>query len=248
MPRQALSIAKSPGITLDRRFSVAVQVLDHLRNEIVNTSLAPGTPLSEHALSQRFGVSRTPVREALSRLAEEGLVQIVPQVGTYVKRISLAKVYEAQFIREALECATARRAAATRPQWQDTVPLDRIINDQQRAADAGDHTAFFVSDEEFHSAIALASGFPRVWTVASSEKLQLDRVRMLDVSQRNNLDLVTQHNAIVSALKAQDPVAAEQAMRAHLRDVFERLAPLIAENHAYFDDLEAKLPQLETTV
>jgi GntR family transcriptional regulator, rspAB operon transcriptional repressor len=238
MPRQPLPVAQPSGVTIDRRVSVAAQVFDLIRQEIVRSSLTPGTPLSEAALSQRFGVSRTPIREALLRLSEEGLVQIVPQVGTYVTRISLAKVYEAQFIREALECAAAR-AAAQNPQRIDTALLEGIMTRQRRAASAGDHSAFYAADEELHASIAAASGFPRVWSVASAEKLHLDRVRMLDVSQRPNLgELVKQHAAVVDALKSGDQRGAEDAMRAHLRDVFDRLRPLIAVHRAYFDDVD----------
>ncbi len=232
----------TPGVSIDRRMSVAVQVFDSIRRDIVDATLPPGAPLSEHALSQRFGVSRTPVREALLRLAEEGLVQIVPQVGTFVTKISLAKVYEAQFIREALECAAIQTAA--RSACLDVNLLQDIINDQRAAAAAVDTKAFYAADEALHAAIAAASGYPRVWSVALNEKLQLDRVRMLDVSQRPDLvELVAQHSAIVDALIDKDPRAAEAAMRAHLHDVFARLTPLIESHHAYFDDLDAPAPE-----
>lgn len=246
MARHALPLARPvPGVSIDRRMSVAVQVFDLIRREIVGATLPPGSPLSEHALSQRFGVSRTPIREALLRLAEEGLVQIVPQVGTFVTRISLAKVYEAQFIREALECAAVR--AAARARRLDVGVLKAIMADQEAAASAGEAEEFYAADEALHAAISAASGYPRVWTVALNEKLQLDRVRMLDMTQRPNLgELVVQHAAIVKALAAQDVAAAEAAMRAHLHDVFVRLSPLIDRFHAYFDDLDATPPEALT--
>ena len=245
MARHALPLARPvAGVSIDRRLSVAVQVFDLIRREIVDSTLAPGSPLSEHALSQRFGVSRTPIREALLRLAEEGLVQIVPQVGTYVTRISLAKVYEAQFIREALECAAVR--AAARSTLLDIALLRAIMIEQKAAAQTGAVEEFYVADEALHAAIAAASGFPRVWTVAMNEKLQLDRVRMLDMSHRPDLgELVVQHSAIVAALAAQDMDAAEAAMRLHLHDVFARLSPLIEQYRAYFDDLDSPTPEFE---
>jgi GntR family transcriptional regulator, rspAB operon transcriptional repressor len=245
MARHALPLARpASGVSIDRRMSVAVQVFDLIRREILDTTLPPGSPLSEHALSQRFGVSRTPIREALLRLAEEGLVQIVPQVGTFVTRISLAKVYEAQFIREALECAAVRAAARSRR--LDVSLLHAIMISQKTAATTGEAEDFYAADEALHAAIAAASGHPRVWTVALNEKLQLDRVRMLDVSQRPDLsELVVQHSAIVAALEAKDVGAAEAAMRAHLHDVFMRLAPLIERFRAYFDDLDAPAPEYE---
>ena len=227
---------------IDRRMSVAAQVFDLLRQEILEATLPPGAPLSEHALSQRFGVSRTPIRESLLRLAEEGLVQIIPQVGTFVTLISLAKVYEAQFIREALECAAVRSAA--RSQRTDIHLLDAIMDEQRTAATKGDADAFYVADEQLHAAIAAASGYPRVWTVASSEKLQLDRVRMLDMTQRPDLsELVEQHSAICRGLALRNAAQAEEAMRAHLHDVFVRLSPLVARYREYFTDLDATAPE-----
>jgi DNA-binding GntR family transcriptional regulator len=243
MARPVLAFGKpSAGVVIDRRMSVAAQVFEMLRQEIIVAVLPPGAPLSEHALSQRFGVSRTPIREALLRLAEEGLVQIVPQVGTFVTLISLAKVYEAQFIREALECAAVRVAA--RATSLDVEVLRAIMSAQKSAASRGDVEAFYAADEALHAAIAEASGYPRVWTVAMNEKLQLDRVRMLDVSQRPDLgDLVEQHLAIFEALAGRNPAQAEVAMRAHLHDVFMRLEPLVERFREYFTDLDAATPE-----
>jgi len=243
MARQALPLARPiPGVSIDRRMSVAVQVFDLIRRDILDATLPPGLPLSEHALSQRFGLSRTPIREALLRLAEEGLVQIVPQVGTFVTRISLAKVYEAQFIREALECAAVRTAARSRR--LDIDLLQAIMSDQKVAAANGKADDFYVADEALHAAIADASGCPRLWIVALNEKLQLDRVRMLDMSLRPALgELVLQHSAIVDALSAGDAGAAEAAMRRHLHNVFVRLAPLIDRFGVYFDDLDTPKPE-----
>lgn len=241
MNPKSLSIARNDDVKINRHVSVASQVYELIRPEIVNASLRPGEQLSEQGLAQRYGVSRTPIREALLRLTEEDLVRIVPQVGTYVTKISLVTVGEAQFIRQALECA-AVRVAAERADPKIWAILDRIIEDQRRASDAGDHTAFYSADEALHAAIASASGHPRVWKVAAAEKLQLDRVRMIDVAQRIDLEsLVAQHTVIVAALKAKDPDAAEIAMKRHLGDVFIRLESLVEVNKDYFEDLDAIL-------
>lgn len=238
MARHAPSVGSLRfGVSLDRRMPVSVQVFDQIRREIVEATLPPGTPLSEVALSQKFGVSRTPIRESLLRLADEGLVQIIPQVGTYVTKISLIKVYEAQFIREALECAGIR-SAATSPKLQAET-LVRHIKDQRRAIKSGSLKDFYAADEALHATFADASGHPRVWEIALAEKVHLDRVRMLDVSQRTDLgEIVEQHAAIVNAVIARDAVAAEMAMRTHLRDALARLKPLIENNRSYFENFD----------
>src|SRR3954462_11731135 len=90
------------------RLSVRDQTLEALRRRIISLELPPGEPLSENELAQELGVSRTPVRESLILLREEGLVQVFPQIGSFVSLVDLARVSEAQFIREAIECASLR--------------------------------------------------------------------------------------------------------------------------------------------
>src|SRR3954465_11416261 len=110
------------------------QVYDRLRASIVTAELEPGRQLSENELAGRLGVSRTPVREALVRLRDDRLVEIVPQLGTFVAPISDRAVGDAQFVREALECA-ALRAAAPRVTAEDLDALEQNLAAQERARD-----------------------------------------------------------------------------------------------------------------
>ena len=93
------------------RLSVRDQTLETLRRRIISLQLPPGEPLSENELAQELGVSRTPVRESLILLREEGLVQVYPQIGSFVSLVDLGRVSEAQFVREAIECASLRDLA-----------------------------------------------------------------------------------------------------------------------------------------
>src|SRR5689334_14891947 len=102
------TIATAP---LDRRVSAATQLYPKLRELIVTAVLRPGEPLSEARVAEQFGVSRTPVREAFKRLAEEGFLRIYPQLGTFVSPIQLDAVADSQFIRETLECRAVVLAA-----------------------------------------------------------------------------------------------------------------------------------------
>src|SRR5690606_8521274 len=120
----------------------------------VTMTLTPGMPLTEKALTARFNVSRTPVREALIRLSEDGLVDIQPQSGTFVSRIPVAQIPEAVIIRKALEGAVAERAASTGSHY-DTAHLDRLLALQRRLTPHDDTTAFLAADESFHAAIAV---------------------------------------------------------------------------------------------
>src|SRR5436190_11927138 len=134
-----------------------------LRDAIVSTELEPGRQISENEIAEKLGVSRTPVREALARLSDDQLVQIVPQLGTFVSRISVSGVDDAQFLREALECS-AVRLAAERADAGDVAELDAIIAHQESARDHADPSAFFVLDDELHSSLCELSGRPIAWT------------------------------------------------------------------------------------
>src|SRR3954469_10910625 len=103
-----------------------VVVYDRLREAIVSTELQPGQLISEHELAEALGGSRTPVREAVARLRDDQLVEVVPQLGTYVSRISVSGVDDAQFLREALECS-AVRLAAERVDADDVAALREVI-------------------------------------------------------------------------------------------------------------------------
>ena len=109
---QGWRICGSTASVTARQARASRQVYQALREAIITAQLAPGQRISENRLAERLAVSRTPVREALIRLQDERFVQIVPQLGTFVTRISSAAVEDAQFIREALECAAVRIAAS----------------------------------------------------------------------------------------------------------------------------------------
>src|SRR5258708_5249501 len=111
-----------------------------LRDAIVSTELEPGRRISENEIADKLGVSRTPVREALARLSDDQLVQIVPQLGTFVSRISVAGVDDAQFLREALECSAVRLAAESVDK-SGMADLHALIARQETARDASDASA-----------------------------------------------------------------------------------------------------------
>ena len=134
MMRQA-SATKS--IVAMRRQTIGVQIRDFLRREIISGHLAPRTMLSEQELSQRFGVSRTPVREALIKLAEESLVETFPQYGSFVSPITLSDVFDNQFVREAIECCSHRTRHRACRQGATIRELRRIM-DRQVTLEAAD--------------------------------------------------------------------------------------------------------------
>ena len=212
------------------------QVYRALRDAIISAEFAPGQRLSENELAERLAVSRTPVREALIRLRDERFVQIVPQLGTFVTRISTAAVQDAQFIRESLECA-AVRLAATRAEPGDIAALAGFVRRQAEVSEHGDHERFAVLDDEFHAAICQMAGHSVAWEVAQRVKGHLNRVRRLSLPQPRYLEeMVAEHRLVLDALAERDPDAAEQTLRHHLRMVLSAL-PAIREQHPdYFEE------------
>jgi DNA-binding GntR family transcriptional regulator len=213
---------------------VRAQVYALAQEEIVALEFKPGQPLSEKELSVRYGVSRTPVREALLQLADESLVEIYPQAGTFVSRISVHGVTEAQFIREALECAALRRAVG-RLSPAEINRLETNLERQQDAHAAHDLDTFYILDEAFHQALVEHSGFPGVWPVAQRAKVHLNRARRLSLPAVSTIaELIDQHRTVLEHVAANDVDAAEAALATHLRMVLADLPALQREYPDYF--------------
>lgn len=217
-----------------RRQTMGVQIHGFLRREIISGHLLPRAMLSESDLSQRFGVSRTPVREALIKLAEEGLIETFPQYGTFVSPIAIADVMDNQFVREAIECSAIERAIARLGREEERA-LTRIMDRQALLEAAGDDEAFFAADEQLHEFFLTLAGHAQAWRVVVNAKAQLDRVRHLTIRLPRKLSsVVAEHRAIVDRFIARDAAGAVEAMRTHLRGVFRSIEILQAENPEYF--------------
>jgi DNA-binding GntR family transcriptional regulator len=207
-----------------------------LRDAIVAAELEPGRQLSENELAARLGVSRTPVREALQRLREERLVAIVPQLGTFVTRISTQAVADAQFVREALECA-AIREAARRASEADVAALDAIVARQDDTRAADDFDRFYVLDDDLHHALCDLSGHEIAWSLSQRAKGHLNRIRRLSLPEPGYLEeMIADHRGVVAAVAAHDPDAAERALRHHLRMVLSTVPAIRAQHPDYFEE------------
>ncbi|MCY4007809.1 MAG: GntR family transcriptional regulator [Rhodobacteraceae bacterium] len=223
-------------LTLDKNVSLTAQVHAHLRQLILRLHLKPGEALSEKDLSIRLGLSKTPVREAFIRLAEEGLVDIYPQRGTFVAPIRITEIKEVHFIRRTLEFAVVRRAA----EHADRQNLQRIEENLQQQANAqgsDDFEAFMDHDETFHRLLSDSVTLPRVWRAIQSVKSQLDQVRYFILPESGHSNLIyQQHSAIFQAIKANDADRAEHEMREHLDEIWFAIDQLMKDNRDFFKD------------
>jgi DNA-binding GntR family transcriptional regulator len=199
-----------------RGVSKAVVVYDDLRGDIIALALAPGARIDKAEICERLGVSRQPLAEAIARLAEERLVEVEPQKGTFVARIRLADVGEAAFVRRALEMATVERLA---PRIDDTAlsRLERLLDYQTAAVKGNDIDEFYALDVRFHEVLFDALAMRRVAEVVDASRAQLERARRLLLpTPTRNRNTLREHKAILVALAARNPVAAATAMGAHL--------------------------------
>ena len=199
-----------------RRHTAAEQVYRILRLEILSLQRKPGDPINDREIEAALGVSRTPIREAILRLAAENLVEIQPQSGTFVARIPLAVLPEAIVIRKTIEELTVRTAAECATDRQ-IAHLRAILKRHRACAAAGDPLGFYVADEEFHAAIAEIAGYPSSWPLVLRVKAQVDRYCHLTLPQPGRMArLLREHTAIVNGIAGHDAARATAALAEHL--------------------------------
>ena len=212
--------------SLDRRERCSDRAHAAVRAMIVRAELPPGSRLSEAALAERLGVGRTPLREALLRLADEGLIDVYPQSGRFVAPIRVQAVSEGQFVREHLECAVIRELAV-RIDDAGLAALRSTLYEQDGALSAADPERFFALDEALHAQFAELAGRAGVWRIIQQSKLELDRVRVMSLPMSEQIPrLIEQHRAVVEALAGHDPGLAEATLRLHLREVYATIERL----------------------
>jgi DNA-binding GntR family transcriptional regulator len=224
----------APAPAPDRRRGASGSAYAWLRDEILSGRLRPGRTLSEKEVAQRLGVSRTPVREAIIRLDNEGLLTVRPQVGTTVAPIDVDAVADGQFLREAIECRTVA-LAARRVTPADARELKAQLREQARVAARGDHAAFVPLDDRMHQKLVAMAGRPRIWRAVEDVKAQLDRVRFLSLEDPAWLATIhRQHQEIVERVLAGDADGAAAAMARHLRAVFASIETIARTSPEYF--------------
>jgi DNA-binding GntR family transcriptional regulator len=214
---------------------VARHVFQELRNAIVTMRFRPGQAVSELDIATQFGVSRQPVREAFIKLGEAGLLSVRPQRGTFIVKISVKQVFDARFVREAVELAVVRRAC-TEMTTSGIETLRANLKAQWAVADDLNPERFMDLDDAFHRNIALGVACEYAWRVVEETKAQMDRVRHLSLPNATSVEhLIAQHEAVVDGIEARDPDHAEAAMRQHLREILTSLPELAKRFPDFFD-------------
>lgn len=231
---------------LDGEGNMASRIYVLLRKLIVEVRLLPGTTLSEKEIAAILNVSKTPVREAIIRLSEEGFLIVVPQGGTYVAPIDVQRYMEACFTRFKLEDGAVVEAAR-RHTFEDITLLNVCISKQKEAAANGAYTDFFLLDEEFHRSIFIAAKLAGVWSIVNQAKGEMDRMRHLKriFAVRRTEQVIEEHEAIVAAIAASDPEAARAAITTHLGSLENKIAELSRDPKlwAYIQQINTRMPK-----
>jgi DNA-binding GntR family transcriptional regulator len=202
------------------------RVHDRLREQILSGALEPGTELTEVALSEQLGVSRGPIREALGRLASQGLVTVRPRRGAVVRSLSKQEFIELYQVREALEMM-AVKLAVPRLSAEDIDGLQGLIDAMARHAERGEVAEFFEANMSFHGRFLEASGNGKLLELYGQLLGQLGRYRLRSLTLRGNLQRsVAEHAAIARAAKRGDADRAAQLMSEHIRVPQRRLKDL----------------------
>jgi DNA-binding GntR family transcriptional regulator len=202
----------------DRR-KVTDWVYEELKNAIVDLRLAPGEPLREATLAERLGVSKTPIREALTRLEQEGLVETTSFKGAVVTGYSRQDLLEIYELRELLENAAVRAAAQSMTEG-DRSDLDRISRESRRLQSGQDAAKLAALISEFDTVLFAQVRNHRIQALIENLRAHLTRIGQLTAEIPGRIDAsVDEHEKIVEAITARDPDLAERCMREHIRSV-----------------------------
>ena len=211
---------------------ISDQLRERIEEQIATGDLQPGSALDEATLVEQYGVSRTPVREALIQLAAEGLIEMRPRRGAIVTAIGPARLMEMFEVMAELEAMCGRLAARrmTLPQRQALLAAHAAC-EGARAQDDSD--AYFYCNEQFHAAIY--AGSHNTFLIEQTTQLQrrLRPYRRLQLRVRNRMGVsLTEHQTVVEAIVAGDADAASRALRGHVAVQGERFADLLASLNA----------------
>jgi DNA-binding GntR family transcriptional regulator len=218
-----INASRSSSTRLDRSRHAAPQVFEQLREMILSLELVPGTVLSRADLATRYGLSQTPVRDALMKLGEEGLVDIFPQHATVVSQINVTSALQAHFLRRSIELEVVR----TLTEQRDAALINRLretIVGQAELLDLKNYEQFSLLDQAFHRQMYKAAGVPQLWDLVRRLSGHIDRLRRLHLPvEGKTMDVVRDHTKIVDAIEQGDVEAAQEALRNHLSGTLNQI-------------------------
>jgi DNA-binding GntR family transcriptional regulator len=212
---------------VDRKRPLRDQIYELIRNLVLTGKIGPGEIVDEKLIAAQLKVSRTPVREAVKKLSDEHLIDVIAQSGTRAALIDRHEVEQAYIIRRALEMESAAQAAKLMtPAHADS--LADILMAHARALERKDYILAIAVDDRFHRTISEISNLPRLWRAVEISKAQLDRCRhMMLLHAGEGEATLEEHREIIRGLNSGDPEKARAAMAYHLERAFGNAAKVL---------------------
>jgi DNA-binding GntR family transcriptional regulator len=219
---------------LDRSRQAAPQIFETLRDRILTLALKPNTVLSRAELQSEFGISQTPVRDALMKLEQEGLVEVYPQHATVVARIDIDAARQAHFLRVAIELEAVRRVSQ-KPEAAFIARLRAAIEEQRKMTSRGDYPGFVAADHAMHQLFCQEAGVPDLWQIIRRQCGHIDRLRLLNLPLPGKIEAVIRdHEAIIDAIEKRNPDGAAAALRKHLSGTLSIIDQIRERHPDYF--------------
>lgn len=219
----------------DPRETVRSYAYRVLYENIMTMRLTPGTAMSEQDIAVLLSISRTPVREAFIHLAQQDLLEILPQRGTFVSKINTEQISEFRFLRVTIEKAIVELACQGLPKESED-HLRHCLTEQEEYVRTKDTARFFTSDNHLHQTIYEGCGKSHIWQIVQDANLDYLRARALNVAEAEQLELLySQHQAIIQAILAHDTKTAITVMEDHINKVVNDVAVLKHDYPDYFN-------------
>lgn len=198
---------------MERHQTLREKILETIREAILKGTLKPGEKVAEPELAERFGISRTPIREAFRQLESEGYLTVIPRKGAVVTALSEQDVQEFYAIKSILE-GYAAELAATRLTEKDIEKLKTINEKLKTLAAEDDVKAFFRTHNEFHDLFIRAAGNQKLAELITQMGLKFNRLRMASLSIKGRMDIsVAEHERLIEAFRNQDGTQAENLVK-----------------------------------
>lgn len=208
--KRSFAVRKKP---IERHQTLREKILETIRDAILRGSLKPGERVSEPELAERFGISRTPIREAFRQLESEGYLQVIPRKGAVVASLSERDVEEFYAIKIILE-GFAARMAAEKMSVKDIEKLEAINEKLKKLADEEDVKNFFKVHDEFHEVFIKAAGNEKLLELINQLIMRFKRLRLASLSQPGRMNVsVQEHEQLIEAFKRQDGKTADSLVR-----------------------------------
>ena len=218
---------------IERPRSLKELVVDELRNRIIDNRMRLGASLSENALAADLGMSKTPVREALQQLRLEGLVEVLPQKGTYVFRIEAEQVVQISELRSILELA-ACGLAIKHNHGALLGTMTSLMDEMQQAYDRNDTVAYQKLDGRYHQAFIELCGNPFLAEAFSQIgfRIQALRSRLSNIADLNSRS-VAEHRKMLGLVAARDIAGLRDLLSAHIEETKTAYLQVIGEGSAF---------------